>query len=83
MIDLVVRGDTVVTPQGVGAYDIAIEGERIVPRQQRCLRMNRLQVFKRAHTARLALVEVQNKGRVWCRQKNVRRAGVARTPKCA
>jgi len=36
MIDLVVRGDTVVTPQGVGAYDIAIEGERIVPRQQRC-----------------------------------------------
>jgi hypothetical protein len=57
MIDLVVRGDTVVTPQGVGAYDIAIEGERIVPRQQRCLRMNRLQVFKRAHTARLALVE--------------------------
>ena len=31
MIDLVVRGDTVVTPQGVGAYDRAIEGERIVP----------------------------------------------------
>ena len=53
MIDLVVRGDTVVTPQGVGAYDRAIEGERIVPRQPRCLRMNRLQVFKRAHTALL------------------------------
>src|SRR5215510_3945542 len=31
---------------------------------------NRLQIFKRAHTARLALVEVQNKGRVWCRQTN-------------
>ncbi len=30
MIDLVVRGDTVVTPQGVGAYDLAITGERIV-----------------------------------------------------
>ncbi|MEO8714961.1 MAG: hypothetical protein ABI369_08105, partial [Acetobacteraceae bacterium] len=30
MVDLVVRGDTVVTPQGVGAYDLAIEGERIV-----------------------------------------------------
>src|ERR1700688_4577764 len=29
MVDLVVRGDTVVTPQGVGAYDIAIVGERI------------------------------------------------------
>ena len=83
MIALVVRGDTVVTPQGVGAYDRAIEGERIVPRQQRCLRMNRLNVFKRAHTARLALVEVQNTGRVWCHQKNVRRAGVARTPTCA
>ena len=25
MVDLVVRGDTVVTPQGVGAYDIAID----------------------------------------------------------
>jgi hypothetical protein len=48
MIDLVVRGDTVVTPQGVGAYAIAIEGERIVPRQQRCLRMNRLQASKRS-----------------------------------
>lgn len=83
MIDLVVRGDTVVTPQGVGAYDIAIEGERIVPRQQRCLRMNRWHVCKRAYTARLALVEVQNTGRVWCRQKHVRRAGGARTPTCA
>ncbi len=30
MIDLVIRGDTVVTPRGVGAHDIAIEGERIV-----------------------------------------------------
>ncbi len=30
MVDLVVRGDKVVTPQGVGAYDIAIAGERIV-----------------------------------------------------
>src|SRR5262249_4479296 len=47
------------------------------------LKDNRLQVFKRAHTARSALVEVQNKGRVWCRQTNVQRAGGARTPKCA
>jgi dihydropyrimidinase len=30
MVDLVVRGDTVVTPQGVGAYDILISGEKIV-----------------------------------------------------
>jgi dihydropyrimidinase len=30
MVDLVVRSDTVVTPQGVGAYDVAIAGERIV-----------------------------------------------------
>ena len=30
MVDLVMRGDTVVTPQGVGAYDIAIAGEQIV-----------------------------------------------------
>ena len=30
MVDLVVRSDTVVTPQGVGAHDIAIAGERIV-----------------------------------------------------
>jgi dihydropyrimidinase len=30
MVDLVVRADTVVTPQGVGAFDVAIAGERIV-----------------------------------------------------
>ena len=30
MVDLIVRGDTVVTPQGVGAFDIAIAGEKIV-----------------------------------------------------
>src|SRR3954451_16195741 len=30
MVDLVIRGDVVVTPQGVGAYDIAIAGEKIV-----------------------------------------------------
>ncbi len=30
MVDLILRGDTVVTPQGVGAFDIAIAGERIV-----------------------------------------------------
>ena len=30
MIDVLVRGDAVVTPQGVAACDIAIEGERIV-----------------------------------------------------
>ena len=30
MVDLIVRGDTVVTPQGVGPYDVAIAGERIV-----------------------------------------------------
>src|SRR5271165_6346283 len=29
MVDLFIRGDTVVTPQGVGAYDIAIAGEKI------------------------------------------------------
>ncbi|HVY16676.1 MAG TPA: amidohydrolase family protein [Rhodopila sp.] len=29
MIDLIIRGDTVVTPGGVGAYDILISGERI------------------------------------------------------
>src|SRR5262245_1060551 len=29
MIDLIVRGGQVVTPQGVGPWDIAIEGERI------------------------------------------------------
>ncbi|HET8996930.1 MAG TPA: hypothetical protein VFN42_09700, partial [Acetobacteraceae bacterium] len=30
MFDLVIRGDTVVTPQAVGAFDIAIAGEKIV-----------------------------------------------------
>src|SRR5580698_10936606 len=30
MVDLVVRSDTVVTPDGVGARDVAIVGERIV-----------------------------------------------------
>ncbi len=30
MIDLLLRGDTVVTPQGTGPYDIAVAGERIV-----------------------------------------------------
>ncbi len=30
MVDLVLRSDTVVTPQGVGAFDIAITGEKIV-----------------------------------------------------
>lgn len=29
MFDLIIRGDAVVTPQGVGSYDIAISGERI------------------------------------------------------
>jgi dihydropyrimidinase len=30
MLDLVIRGDRVVTPHGVGAYDIAVQGEHIV-----------------------------------------------------
>jgi dihydropyrimidinase len=30
MLDLVVRSDRVVTPHGVGAYDVAIQGEQIV-----------------------------------------------------
>ena len=30
MVDLFIRGDKVVTPQGIGAYDIAIAGEKIV-----------------------------------------------------
>jgi dihydropyrimidinase len=30
MLDLVIRGNRVVTPQGVGAFDLAIEGEKIV-----------------------------------------------------
>src|SRR5262245_66097979 len=29
MIDLVIRGGQVVTPEGVGAWDVAVEGERI------------------------------------------------------
>ena len=29
MLDLVVRGGDVVTPQGVGRWDVAVEGERI------------------------------------------------------
>src|SRR5215467_9317264 len=40
--------------------------------------------FCREHTLlSLALVEVQNKGRVWCRQKNIREAGGAMMTKCA
>ena len=30
MIDVVIRGDVVVTPHGVGSYDVAISGEKIV-----------------------------------------------------
>src|SRR5687768_1769403 len=30
MLDLVVRSDRVVTPHGVGAYDVAIQGRQIV-----------------------------------------------------
>src|SRR5262245_24121738 len=30
MLDLVIRGGDVVTPQGVGRWDVAIDGERIV-----------------------------------------------------
>ena len=30
MVDLVVRSDMVVTPQGVGGFDVAIAGEKIV-----------------------------------------------------
>ena len=30
MLDLVIRGRTVVTPQGVGACDVAVQGEKIV-----------------------------------------------------
>ena len=30
MLDLVIRGTRVVTPQGIGVYDVAIEGEKIV-----------------------------------------------------
>ena len=30
MLDIVIRGDQVVTPWGVGSYDVAIQGEKIV-----------------------------------------------------
>ena len=30
MLDLVVRSDRVVTPHGVGAYDVAIQGDKIL-----------------------------------------------------
>src|SRR5437667_4589620 len=30
MLDLVIRGGDVVTPQGVGRWDVAVQGERIV-----------------------------------------------------
>ena len=30
MIDLVIRGGQVVTPWGVGGWDVAVEGEKIV-----------------------------------------------------
>src|SRR3954469_14106350 len=30
MLDLVIRSDRVVTPHGVGAWDVAIQGEKIV-----------------------------------------------------
>ena len=30
MLDLVIRGGQVITPQGVGTWDVGIEGERIV-----------------------------------------------------
>jgi dihydropyrimidinase len=30
MLDLVIRGGQVVTPEGVGTWDVAVEGERIV-----------------------------------------------------
>ena len=29
MLDLVIRGGRVVTPQGVGAWDLGVQGERI------------------------------------------------------
>jgi len=34
MVDLVIRGDTVVTPQGVGAFDILVKGETIAAMAQ-------------------------------------------------
>jgi len=30
MLDLVIRGGQVVTPEGVGTWDVGVEGERIV-----------------------------------------------------
>ena len=30
MIDFVIRGDQVVTPWGVGSWDVAVQGEKIV-----------------------------------------------------
>jgi len=30
MLDLVIRGGQVVTPEGVGAWDVGVDGERIV-----------------------------------------------------
>lgn len=30
MFDLLIRGDRVITPQGVGAFDVAVQGEKIV-----------------------------------------------------
>ena len=30
MLDLIIRGGDVVTPQGVGKWDVAVKGERIV-----------------------------------------------------
>src|SRR2546422_2200266 len=30
MLDLVIRGGDVVTPQGIGRWDVAVQGERIV-----------------------------------------------------
>ena len=35
MVDLVIRGDRVVTPQGVGAHDILIAGGTRSPRSPR------------------------------------------------
>ena len=34
MIDLLIRGDTIVTPNGVGSYDVAIAGGKIVAVEQ-------------------------------------------------
>ena len=29
MFDLIIRGDRVVTPQGMGAWDVAVKGDQI------------------------------------------------------